>query len=659
MEFLFLWQILQLFFTLTVHFNIVYSMVDLNKHKSLCPHSCACVETNELSTKLTCEVSTSSEWENTCKEIHTIFSDEERGLELKLSGNAVNFIHHLSCLPELKSLDISNTSLKLRPEVFKGLRVTSSLKISSNGIKSLPEKVFHGLDHLSELDMSHNEMNHLEPDTFSSMHALTSFDVSFNSLTDISLQFFSSMTSLQRINFEYNAIDVFSAQHIANCTGLESLNLHHNRLKSLIVSENDTEVLIMRGIKSLDISENPLECSCVIGQMLRLLPELRPVLMSPQNTLCSSPDSLVGKRLVEIESASLLCSSPHSLMTTPKNTTSVLTTSSVTFQCAVKGFPQPSIIWKTPWGELFSKDKFPDEQPDSSLFGKSISMRKKYEEPNVDIVSSIHIDSTGNLIIKKIRGSMSGNFTCLALNVAGNVSLDLEVLVFTNFIPIAIQSQFIGAYCATGFLVIGILVGLIKMAINQIRHKLYFIVPLLSKSPSTHHPGDMSCGDSVLVDVTNSSGSQDGSFGQEATVTSPLLIHRENSNESNKHDAGDGSYSPKDWRPKAIFESLEDARGKLRYGVGRKMERVRKNVQSIKESGSVYVHSIVETGSSAASRMKAGVVMGVETVKCHVQSIKELCGTGYMGTQTISMVSVETDVDSNERREVIKQVTFV
>jgi len=41
-----------------------------------------------------------------------------------------------------------------------------------------------------------------------------------------------------------------------------------------------------------------------------------------------------------------------------------------------------------------------------------------------------------------------------------------------------------------------------------------------------------------------------------------------------------------------------------------------------------------------------------------VQSVKELCGTGTM-IQTVSMVSVSTDVDSQQQQEVVKTISFV
>ena len=50
--------------------------------------------------------------------------------------------------------------------------------------------------------------------------------------------------------------------------------------------------------------------------------------------------------------------------------------------------------------------------------------------------------------------------------------------------------------------------------------------------------------------------------------------------------------------------------------------------------------------------------MLVFQMKSHVQSMKELCGTSDM-QQTVSIASVQTDVDSQEVTEIVKKTTFV
>ncbi len=93
-----------------------------------------------------------------------------------------------------------------------------------------------------------------------------------------------------------------------------------------------------------------------------------------------------------------------------------------------------------------------------------------------------------------------------------------------------------------------------------------------------------------------------------------------------------------------------------------KMQTIRESssqyVKNIRSSGTNAIHGIRSSSSEYANRVRAGVVMGVEQVKYHVQSMKEFCGTGDMG-QTISTVSMSTNVDMGETSEVVKQITFV
>ena len=138
-------------------------------------------------------------------------------------------------------------------------------------------------------------------------------------------------------------------------------------------------------------------------------------------------------------------------------------------------------------------------------------------------------------------------------------------------------------------------------------------------------------------------------------------------------------------------ETLEDVRFRLHKSVEKQKEKIRTRAQRVKESSSQYMQNIKETGTikmqtikesstqyvknirssgthaiqgirssstQYAHRVRAGVVMGVEQVKYHVQSMKEFCGTGDIG-QTISTVSISTNVDVGDRSEVIKQITYV
>jgi hypothetical protein len=87
------------------------------------------------------------------------------------------------------------------------------------------------------------------------------------------------------------------------------------------------------------------------------------------------------------------------------------------------------------------------------------------------------------------------------------------------------------------------------------------------------------------------------------------------------------------------------------------MIKVRGHYNSIRESGSVYLTNIKDSGKNAANKVTAGVVIGMEQVKYGVKSIKQFCGTGDMGSQTISALSFSENVDTEMTTEEIKTTT--
>ncbi|KAJ8320317.1 hypothetical protein KUTeg_001904, partial [Tegillarca granosa] len=111
--------------------------------------------------------------------------------------------------------------------------------------------------------------------------------------------------------------------------------------------------------------------------------------------------------------------------------------------------------------------------------------------------------------------------------------------------------------------------------------------------------------------------------------------------------------SPEKWRNSKVLDTLDEVKNRLE----KRMDRVRGHVKAIRSSGSQYIQTIKETGSSAYGRVRAGMVIGVEQMKYGYQSIREFCGTGEMGNQTMSMISVSTDVDTNEKSTVVRNIT--
>ncbi|GFS22808.1 leucine-rich repeat-containing protein 4C-like [Elysia marginata] len=636
-----------------------------------CPQYCQCSPEFKGHMDVACSFGSQPVWEETCKALEQLSHVRQAKLKIKLAGVGDTFSSGLGCLPRLASLDISEIALKPTFQMFQGLNIDGSLNLSANKLESFPGDTFSGVENIGGLDLSHNRLLELNASSFAGLESIENLDLSHNNITIIHLGALSNMSQLKSLNLASNKLRVFSFKQLSLNTSLDFLSLRDNFLTSLYLESNKTEVVPFHIDSQFDISENLIECSCSLAYFLQALPFPENSLLNVDNTLCDAPDNFKGQSIAHLDTSGLVCTAPEIFMSYPLKQKDLLTTSSIILECHANGFPRPTILWVTPWGDVFLHDQahIPNSLREHLKIGTDeIKAHRKYKEQNVLLITHIKADVNGHLVISKIRGSMHGNYSCLAFNPAGNVTKVIDLSLYCGIKSTYTFSLILGGYCASGFLIFGFLVGFIKMVVVWLKHKLYFMVPYFSKAVSTVagvQDQDCSASGCYSVNVNPRSGDSSANCG-ESSITCPhspasLSFIEEEYFPDEEQECGQavGGISAHASRQHRFRDTLEEARGRWRDGVERKMELVRKNVQHIRESSSNYVHNIKETGSSAALRMKAGVAHGVETVKYQLQSFKELCGTGDMGTNTISTVTLETDIDSHQQSKVVKQMTFV
>ncbi|KAK3779424.1 hypothetical protein RRG08_015825 [Elysia crispata] len=634
---------------------------------------CQCASEVKGHTDVLCNVNSQLELSETCRALMNFKGgDDQKKLTLKLTGvGNTPFFLGFSCLPQLTNLDVSKTSLKLVRHMFKGLKLNGNLNLSTNNLRSFPLETFLGVVAVDELHLAHNRLVELNASSFAGLENIRHLDLSHNNITVIHFGALSNMSKLEILNLASNSLQVFSFKLLSPNISLDFFSLRNNYLTSLYLESNKTEAVPFHKSSHFDISENLIECSCSLAYFLHALPFPEDSLVNVVNTFCDSPENLRNESIAFLDSSGLVCTAPDIFMSYPLKQKDLLTTSSITLECHANGFPQPSILWITPWGDHFLHDQahIPHNlKQNLQVRSSEIKNHRKYRELNVLMITDIKTDLSGHLVISNIRGSMHGNYTCLAFNTAGNISKEMDLSLYCGIKSTYTFSLILGGYCASSFLIFGFLVGFIKMVIVWLQHKLYFIVPYFSKATSTVTgvPNQDVCSVSGCNSLGVNPRSGDGSGKcEESSTTCPhspaslSFIEEEYFHEEEQDTGQSDSNNMQAARQHRLRDTLEEAKGRWRDGVERKMERMRKNVQHIRESSSNYVHNIKESGSSAALRMKAGVAHGVETVKYQLQSFKELCGTGDMGTNTISTVTLETDIDSHQQSKVVKQMTFV
>lgn len=227
-------------------------------------------------------------------------------------------------LPNLKQIYIQRSGLETLPyDVFANSPVITNISLAYNDITTLPEAIFNDQINLLELDLSYNQLSELKPKLFSSLVRLERLKLCHNSLVEISGQTFSSLLSLIYLEMEHNNLKTISpylfsnnkqrmsislaynqldfedkeltnnswlvkrASPFAHTYNLKLLNLSHNEFKvafedwwvngheSLDISHNNIQNLwtderalkdyrnvMKKGMKSVWISKNPINCGC-------------------------------------------------------------------------------------------------------------------------------------------------------------------------------------------------------------------------------------------------------------------------------------------------------------------------------------------------------------------------------------------------------------
>ncbi|XP_022826007.1 protein toll-like [Spodoptera litura] len=227
-------------------------------------------------------------------------------------------------LPNLKQIYIQRSGLENLPyDVFANSPVITNISLAYNDITTLPEAIFNDQINLLELDLSYNQLSELKPKLFSSLVRLERLKLCHNSLVEISGQTFSSLLSLIYLEMEHNNLKTISpylfsnnkqrmsislaynqldfedkeltnnswlvkrASSFAHTYNLKLLNLSHNEFKvafedwwvngheNLDISHNNIQNLwtdekalkdyrnvMKKGMKSVWISKNPINCGC-------------------------------------------------------------------------------------------------------------------------------------------------------------------------------------------------------------------------------------------------------------------------------------------------------------------------------------------------------------------------------------------------------------
>lgn len=556
----------------------------------------------------------------------------------------------------LENLDLSSNVISTVPESsFRLNTKLTNLKLRNNYIHSFGASTFSTLRSLSSLDLSHNNIHSLDSPLFNTLNNLEYLNISKNALTNLPLGLFTMLKRLKVLDLSSNNIVYLTTEMLFGLSALKTLNISRN---NLVTISNDVTLLSDRFVNFI-VTKNNLDCSCELKPLIERISKNPLKYGNPEELICNNTF-----KLVEMENQTLPCTPPE--VTFISNSSDILARRSVLLRCKSMNDSRAINYWKTPSGTFFSHENV-------RLVLKSYNVTTTsyayYKGCNLGRGAKVSIQDDGALYIDSMRGFLAGKFTCVAVNGVGSTNSSVDVGIYEAITDVKYMSLFICAGCSFLFFMIGVVMGSISLCVQKCSCccsccQCCSCAPAEDKLEDGIEEDDEACKFTVedideierqKLSTLESCNSNDSYYSYEPPDT-PFNSPTEQTPRSSPRKCPTPSV---DFSDKSRSPNIKDTLDEVKVRLEKKMIKVRGHYHSIKESGSVYLTNIKDSGKHAANKVTAGVVIGMEQVKYGVKSIKEFCGTGDMGSQTISAVSFSTNVDTEMTTGEVKTTTTV
>ena len=257
-----------------------------------------------------------------CTELHVpklnVFSFYENLGDPYLAGSFFDDIARFSQTPSLKVLNLSKSLLKFnylydlhtKLSLFEGLETLTFLDLHGNGIGTLMDGMFPKLSFLEELILRQCQIRTVYANVFDDLSSLSILDLSDNNIIRLPASVLSSPTRLRYFFIEGNILTHLEEQLFLTTSNLTKLRINRNQFATLNIS---TFASIMSSIISIDMSENPLECSCDLKWLVEWLRASEDFLQAEGTCSPALKNSLRGKPLTSVD-LSVLCNEHTSLL---------------------------------------------------------------------------------------------------------------------------------------------------------------------------------------------------------------------------------------------------------------------------------------------------------------------------------------------------------
>lgn len=247
--------------------------------------------------------------------------------------------YHLYNIAKLTILNCSIVSIE--PETFLQLMVLQTLDLSKNKIKQIKPSTFKGL-RLSFLRLDENKNIELRKNSFSGL----------------------TVTKLSLNDCDLNDLNFDSFSDIAY--SLKRLTLTQNNLRIIDSRFSD----IFRTLVELELNNNPLDCSCDMKWLSKVLKSRRDRNVVGSLARCASPPKLTNELISILNDSDYVCGIPSLV----ELDLFILTNDSAKLSCVTAGNQNSQIMW-----HFFDNEGYrvvPNSM--SFVFNSTIQIKRKY-----------------------------------------------------------------------------------------------------------------------------------------------------------------------------------------------------------------------------------------------------------------------------------------
>lgn len=133
----------------------------------------------------------------------------------------------------LHELYLTNNTVSLKKNMFKGLKHLETLALDANGISRIPVGTFNGVPHLDLLYLSRNMLSNLNADVFRNLGEVNELDLGRNYISVLPTGIFKHLRNLDSLWLNGNRLKTLEAGAFQGLEKLSSLFLNSNDFDSV------------------------------------------------------------------------------------------------------------------------------------------------------------------------------------------------------------------------------------------------------------------------------------------------------------------------------------------------------------------------------------------------------------------------------------------